>query len=106
MFGYILLHGKDFSIPDGLSTAIIGLFFGLVCGLFYYQRYYRNYFWAISLAGGLLFTYLFHILLTRQANSDDTSSLELTLASFIIPFLLTLGLNHLMSVMKSVKRKR
>lgn len=106
MIAYILLRGKEFAIPDSVSTAVIGLFFGLVCGLFFYQRYHRNYFWIISLAGGLIFTYGFHLFFVWQIGMDDTSSLTITLASFVIPFILTLALNYLLSLMKSRKRKK
>ena len=106
MLGYILLRGKDFSLPDGVSTAIIGLFFGLVCGLFYYQRYYRPYYWSFSLAGGFAFTFLCHEIFLRNVTSDDGRALQMTLVSFALPFLLTLALNHTMSLMKSRKRRQ
>jgi hypothetical protein len=106
MIAFILLKGKEFAIPDGVSTAVIGLFFGLVCGLFYYQRYHRNYYWVLSLAGGLMFTYLSHVLFLRQVSVDDASSLRMTLASFAFPFLMTLALNHALSLMKGHKHRK
>ncbi|HWF44728.1 MAG TPA: hypothetical protein VG537_08800 [Candidatus Kapabacteria bacterium] len=107
MFAYLLLRGKEFSLPDGISTAIIGLFFGLLCGLFYYEHYYKSYYWAFSLAGGLILTYLSHWIFSRSLASDnDTASIESTLLSFALPFLLTLGLNHGLYLIKRNKRKR
>ena len=107
MLGLILLRGKEFTIPDDASTAIIGLFFGLVCGLFYYQHYYKQYYWAISLGGGLVLTYVSHWIFSRSVSaSDDASSLPYTLVSVILPFLLTLALNHGLYLFKRHKRKR
>src|ERR1035437_1571474 len=100
MLGYILLKGKDFSVPDGVSTAIIGLFFGLVCGLFYYQKYYRPYYWAFSLGGGFVFTYISHVLFVRAMGADDDIAIRMTLASFVLPFILTLLLNYGLSLMR------
>lgn len=107
MIAIILLRvGKDFSIPDGVSAAIIGLFFGLVCGLFYYQHYYKPYFWAFSLLGGLLLTIISNAVFARFRAEDDVLGLGMTIASFAIPFVLTLVLNHGMYLMKRRKRKR
>jgi hypothetical protein len=103
MIGYILLRGKDFTLPDEVSTAIVGIFFGLVCGLFYYQHYYRNYFWWISIAGGLVLTFISQKLLDRPGT--ETSVLG-TIASFVVPFLLTLALNHALYYVKRSKRKK
>jgi hypothetical protein len=113
MIGFILLKGKDFAIPDGISLGIIGLFFGLIAGLFYYQHYLKTWFWAFSLAGGAMFTYLFHRLLLRGEGSmtdhpqgDDSISLVLTVASFIVPFVFTLALNHGLYLLKRRKRQQ
>ena len=106
MIGFILLRGKDFAIPDGVSTGIIGLFFGLVCGLFFYQRYYRSYYWFISLIGGLSLTYLFNALLLSGVSADEARALRLTIASFVIPFALTLALNYGLSRVKRRKRTK
>ncbi len=56
--------------------------------------------------GGLIFTYVFHDLFLRGINADDGGSLVMTLASFVLPFLLTLGLNYALSMMKIHKRKK
>ena len=107
MLGYILLRGKEFSVPDGVSTAIVGLFFGLICGLFYYQHYYKPYYWAFSLGGGLVLTYISYWVFSRWVVAgDDGSSLQLTVVSIVLPFLLTLGLNHGLYLIKHRKRKR
>ncbi|SRR5579883_1129885 len=106
MIAFILLRGKDFSLPDSVSTAIIGLFFGLICGLFYYQHYYKQYYWAFSLAGGLILTYLSHHFFMRYFTIDDDSSLRLTIASFAAPFVLTLALNQALYYIKKQKRKK
>ncbi len=106
MLAFVLLRGKDFSLPDGVSTAIIGLFFGLICGLFYYQHYYKQWYWAISLLGGLVLTNISHSIFLRYFSGDDTSAIELTIASFVIPFLLTLALNHLLYQVKQRKRRK
>ena len=106
MLGFILLRGKELAVPDGVSTAIIGLFFGLICGLFYYQHYYKNYFWFISLGGGLILTFLSQFFFARHFTADDASSLRLTIAEFTIPFLLTILLNHGLYLIKKSKRKK
>ena len=103
MDSYILLRGKEFSLPDDVSTAIVGIFFGLVCGLFYYQHYYRNYFWWISLAGGLVLTYVSQKLLDRPGTETDVAG---TISSFVIPFVLTLALNQALYFVKRSKRKK
>ena len=105
MIGFILLKGS-LAIPDGMSTAIIGLFFGMICGLFYYQHYYKTYFWFISLGGGLILTFISQFFFMRQHPSDDASSLRLTVAEFAIPFVLTLLLNHGLYLIKITKRKK
>jgi hypothetical protein len=105
MIGFVLLRGKEFSIPDGVSTAIIGLFFGLVCGLFYYQHYYKPWFWVISLAGGLILTDISNWVFMHNGLADDDSAIRLTIASFAIPFVLTLALNHGLYLIKIKKRK-
>jgi hypothetical protein len=105
MIAFILLRGKDFSIPDDVSTAIIGLFFGLVCGLFYYHHYLKPWYWWVSLAGGLVFTYIVNLAI-RHLTSLDPTSVEAILSSFIIPFVLTLLLNHALYLLKGRKRKQ
>jgi hypothetical protein len=106
MTAFILLKGKDLAIPDGASTAIIGLFFGLICGLFYYQHYYKTYFWFISLGGGLALTYISQFFFVRLITDDDASALRLTIAEFIVPFVFTLILNHGLYLIKKNKRKK
>ncbi|MDP4200057.1 MAG: hypothetical protein Q8922_06430 [Bacteroidota bacterium] len=106
MIAFILLKGKDFVIPDGISVGIIGMFFGLIMGLFYYQHYLKPWFWAISLVAGALFTSFFHWVFLRRPSSDDSTSLVLTIASFIVPFALTLALNQTLYVLKVRKRKQ
>lgn len=103
MDSYILLRGKDFSLPDDVSTAIVGIFFGLVCGLFYYQHYYRNYFWWISLVGGLVLTYVSQKILDQPGTDTDVAG---TISSFVIPFVLTLALNQALYFVKRSKRKK
>ena len=108
MFAFILLTGKEFSLPDGASAAIIGLFFGLICGLFYYQHYAKPYFWAFSLGGGLILTLITNTLFSRLRADDNFIGIGSTIASFAIPFLLTLALNHGLHLIKRkthVKRK-
>jgi O-antigen/teichoic acid export membrane protein len=107
MIAYILLvPGKAFSLPDNVSAAIIGLFFGLVCGLFYYQHYYKPYFWVISLAGGVFLTVLSHSFFLKKSTSDDLGAILLTIASFGIPFILTMLLNQGLYYIKKSKRKK
>jgi|GEM_PF-2534277 hypothetical protein len=107
MLAFIFLRvGKEFSMPDGVSAAIIGLFFGLICGLFYYQHYYKPYFWSFSLGGGLLLTILSNAIFAHLRTEDDAVGLGTTIASFAIPFLLTLALNHWLHLVKRSKRKR
>ncbi len=103
---FLLLRGKEFSLPDDVSSGIIGLFFGLLCGLFFYQHYYKPYFWAISLAGGLFFTLISHDLFQRMLTDDDTRSIWLTITSFALPFLLTLVLNYGLYYIKHTKRQK
>ena len=105
MIAFVLLRGKDFSIPDGVSTAIVGLFFGLVAGLFYYQHYYKPWFWVFSLVGGLVLTDLSNWFFMHYITTDDDSAVRLTIASFAIPFVLTLVLNHGLYLIKQKKRK-
>ncbi len=106
MIAYILLKGKDFAIPDAISVGIIGLFFGLLTGLFYYQHYIKPWFWVITLAGGALLTAFFHWIILRGSAGDDTTSVVLAVASFIVPFLLTLALNHGLYLLKRRKRRQ
>ena len=107
MIAIILLRvGQDFSIPDGVSAAIIGLFFGLICGLFYYQQYYKPYFWAFSLGGGLLLTILSNAAFAQMRAEDNALGLGTTIASFAIPFILTLALNHGLYLVKQNKRRK
>ncbi len=106
MTAFILLHGKVFSIPDGVSAAIIGLFFGLICGLFYYQHYYKPWFWAFSFGGGLILTILSNAAFAHLRAADNVVGLGSTIASFAIPFLLTLALNHALHLVKRSKRRK
>jgi hypothetical protein len=106
MIAFILLRGKEFSMPDGVSAAIIGIFFGLICGLFYYQHYYKPWFWAFSLSGGLILTILSNAAFAKLRNEDDVAGIGFTIASFAIPFILTLALNHGLHHIKRSKRKR
>ncbi len=107
MTAFILLSvGKAFSIPDGASAAIIGLFFGLICGLFYYQHYLKPYFWGFSLGGGLILTIISNAAFAKLRNADDAAGIGFTIASFAIPFLLTLALNHGLHLIKRSKRRR
>ena len=107
MTANILLYSKQtFSMPDSVSTGIIGLFFGLLCGLFYYQHYLKPWYWGISLAGGLILTEVFHSLFLGTFTLDDSSAMRLTIASFAVPFLLTLGLNHWLYHLKKKKQRR
>ncbi|MFI5201000.1 MAG: hypothetical protein ACHQNE_01255 [Candidatus Kapaibacterium sp.] len=107
MIAFILLRiGQQFSIPDGASAAIIGLFFGLICGLFYYQHYLKPWFWAFSLGGGLILTIISNAAFAKLRNADDTAGIGFTIASFAIPFLLTLALNHGLHLLKRRKRRK
>ena len=106
MTAFTLLAAKEFSLPDGVSAAIIGLFFGLICGLFYYQHYYKSYFWAFSLGGGLILTIISNAIFARLRTADNTIGLTSTIASFLIPFALTMALNHGLQFVKRSKRKR
>src|SRR4051812_13709359 len=106
MFAYILLRGKDFAIPEPAAVAIIGLFFGLVAGLFYYQHYLKTWYWAISLVGGIGLATVFHIIFERIPTADDTAAIEQTIASFAIPLALTILLNHGLYILKRRKRKQ
>ncbi|HEY3874666.1 MAG TPA: hypothetical protein VGM92_04265 [Candidatus Kapabacteria bacterium] len=106
MIAFLLLRGKEFSLPDGVSTGLIGLFFGVLCGLFYYQHYLKPYFWIFSLAGGLIFTEICHQIFLGQFTANDTSAMRLTIASFAVPFILTLALNHGLYYLKRKKRRR
>jgi hypothetical protein len=102
----LLAPGKAFSLPDDVSAAIIGLFFGLVCGLFYYQHYYKPYFWGFSLVGGVFLTVVSHSFFLKKSSTDDLSAILLTIASFGIPFLLTMALNQGLYYFKKSKRKK
>ena len=106
MNAFILLRGKDFSIPEPAAVAIIGLFFGLVAGLFYYQHYLKTWYWGISLAGGIVLATIFNLIFARIPTSDDTAAIEQTIASFAIPLALTLLLNHGLYILKRRKRKQ
>jgi hypothetical protein len=106
MIAFLLAPGKEFSLPEDVSAAIIGLFFGIICGLFYYQHYYKPYFWAFSLVGGLLLTVISHSFFLKKFTPDDTSAIWLTIASFGVPFLLTLALNQGLYYVKQTKRKK
>ena len=107
MIAFILLvPGKAFSLPDDVSAAIIGLFFGLVCGLFYYQHYYKPYFWGFSLLGGVVLTILSHSFFLKRSSSDDLGAILLTIASFGIPFILTMLLNQGLYYIKKSKRQK
>jgi hypothetical protein len=103
---FILLRGKDFAIPEGAAVAIIGLFFGLVAGLFYYQHYVKTWYWGISLAGGIVLATVFNMIFARISTNDDTAAIEQTIASFAIPLALTLLLNHGLYLLKRRKRKQ
>lgn len=106
MIAFILLRGRQFTMPDGVSAAIIGLFFGLICGLFYYQHYLKPWFWAFSLGGGLILTIVSNAAFATLRNEDDAAGIGFTIASFAIPFILTLALNHGLHLIKRSKRKR
>lgn len=86
--------------------AIIGLFFGLVAGLFYYQHYLKPWFWVFSLLGGIGLTSISTMIFARIPAADDTRAIEQTIASFAIPLALTLLLNHGFYIMKLRKRKQ
>jgi O-antigen/teichoic acid export membrane protein len=106
VFAYILLRGKDFAIPEPAAVAVIGLFFGLVAGLFYYQHYLKTWYWAISLAGGIALASIFRVIFERIPTADDTAAIEQTIASFAIPLALTILLNHGLYMLKRRKRKQ
>ncbi len=106
MVAYLFLVGKEFSLPEDVSVAIIGVFFGLIGGLFYYQHYYKPYFWGISLVGGLLLTVLSHSFFIKKYTTNDNSNIWLTIASFGIPFILTIALNQGLYYFKQTKRKQ
>jgi hypothetical protein len=106
MVAYLFLVGKEFSLPEDVSVGIIGLFFGLIGGLFYYQHYYKPYFWGISLAGGLILTIEFHSFFQKRYGTNDVSNIWLTIAAFGIPFILTMALNQGLYYIKETKRKK
>ncbi|HET6401751.1 MAG TPA: hypothetical protein VFH95_10165 [Candidatus Kapabacteria bacterium] len=106
MIAFILLRGRQFSLPDSVSAAIIGLFFGLICGLFYYQHYLKPWFWVFSLGGGLILTIISNAAFARLRAEDNALGLGTTIASFAIPFVLTLALNHGLHLIKRKKRTK
>ncbi len=106
MIAFLMLTGKSFSLPDDVSAGIIGLFFGLICGLFYYQHYYKPYFWGFSLGGGLILTLVCHSIFLHGYTLNDVGSIWLTIAAFGVPFALTLALNQGLYYIKQTKRKK
>ena len=107
MIAFIFLApGKAFSLPDDVSAGMIGLFFGLICGLFYYQHYYKPYFWVFSLVGGVFLTVISHSFFLKKFTTDDVSAIWLTIASFGIPFILTMALNQGLYYIKQNRRKK
>ncbi|HZK76593.1 MAG TPA: hypothetical protein VFD13_06765, partial [Candidatus Kapabacteria bacterium] len=71
-----------------------------------YQHYLKPYFWAFSLGGGLILTILSNAAFSSFRAEDDALGLGTTIASFAIPFILTLALNHGLYLMKRRKRRR
>ncbi len=103
--GYILLRGKDFTIPDEVATGIVGVFFGVVIALFYYQGYRRTYYWWYSIGSGFLLATMSKSIL-QAIPGIDTGSLWFVLATFVLPFLGVLAVNHYLYILKQRHSKR
>ena len=103
--GYILLKGKEFTIPDEVAYGIIGTFFGIIVGLFYYQSYRRTYYWWYSIGTSFGLAMLSKALLPRIPGFDANSIWSVPIM-FLLPFLGTLGVNQYLYFRKNQLRKK
>jgi len=105
MKSFFLLRGIEFSLPPEAQGVIIGLFWGLVTGLFFYQSYRRPYFWWYSLLTGVLFATLAPRLLSKIGRIDS-GAVEFVILQVLLPGIACLFLNILLSRSSKKHKKR
>jgi uncharacterized membrane protein YfcA len=96
---YILLRGKEFELPETLSLAIIGLFLGIVFGLFYYHHYRKSIYWMGSMLTGMIGAIVGERVV-RSLPRADMNGIQYVLLVFILPTLACFAINHYFYVTK------
>jgi hypothetical protein len=96
----------DISLPPEAQGVIIGLFWGLVIGLFFYQNYRKSYYWWYSLFTGVLFATLAPRILSK-IRRIDAASVEFVMLQILLPGVACLLLNIYMNLRgKKIQKKK
>jgi len=93
------------TVPNGVIGIFVGLAFGFVIGLFYYQTYRKNYYWMYSIGSGVL-TAVISQLVMKHIFKMDTSTMHATMIQFSLAFVATILMNHSLYMMKKRLRTR
>jgi ABC-type Fe3+-siderophore transport system permease subunit len=92
-------------IPTGFLGIFIGLSFGFVIGLFYYQAYRKPYYWFYSIfssvAAASIMPFILHGLLKM-----DPSTLHAIMAQFAAAMVASVLANHLLYLLKKRHKMR
>ena len=71
-----------------MQAVVLGVCLGAIYGLFFYQRYRSQYFWALSIASGIASGLLMNLLIRQLGLWDDhfklAAGLQLGLPSIAI----------------------
>jgi uncharacterized PurR-regulated membrane protein YhhQ (DUF165 family) len=89
--------------PTTLQAVILGLCLGAIYGLFFYQRYRRQYFWILSAAAGILSSALANLGMKSLGMWDNYFMLA-ALCQIALPSLGIVWLNRLLSKQKRRRR--
>jgi hypothetical protein len=87
-----------------MQAVILGLCLGAIYGLFFYQRYRTQYFWALSIASGVASGIIMNVLV-RQLNIWDSQFMLAAGLQILLPSIAILAVNRLL-VKQSKKRRR
>jgi len=83
----------DFAVPFEVQGIMLGLFLGLIAGLFYYQYYRRHYYWWYTVGAGML-SAVISLKVLEVVFRIEAGSVVLVVSQFVVPAIATLVVNQ------------
>lgn len=89
--------------PSTLQAIILGLCLGAIYGLFFYQRYRRQYFWILSAGAGILSGVVANIAI-KSLGIWDSYFMLAAMCQIAFPSLVIIWTNRMLSKQKRRRR--
>jgi hypothetical protein len=87
-----------------MQAVILGLCLGSIYGLFFYQRYRSQYYWAFSIAAGVASGILSNILI-RQLGVWDTQFMLAAGLQLALPSIAVIAVNRVLAKQNRKRRR-